>query len=227
LAEANELPTLEDMEHGRDNKEAYILFCSKFVPGVMGSAAFRLGCCTQKLEEYCSVSDEAMTFLILANNWEPWTVMLEAKKTQGAGASAVKRLDECGVKQKYFKETKGRGHSWSNEGKIYFNNIYDKIEQDRDDNGDKFDEYFLEYMRTESNEGKRLDKLQTKQSKPVIETIVLRNDWDRAQERKKRNRNHELSETKKGSKKYRIDLNEDEIAAEQAQRLGASCVVMM
>jgi hypothetical protein len=45
------------------------------------------------------------------------------------------------VKQKYFKETwtKGRGHSWSNDGKSYFNNesydeSYNRVTKDRNPN---------------------------------------------------------------------------------------------
>jgi hypothetical protein len=49
LAEANKLPELEDLEKGRAIKETYMLFCSKFLPGVTGSGAFKVGCCTMKL----------------------------------------------------------------------------------------------------------------------------------------------------------------------------------
>jgi hypothetical protein len=119
----------------------------------------------------------------------------------------------------------------SNEGKKYFNLAYDKIEVDRENNGDKFDDDFLEYMRNESEEGKRLDKHQMKKSKPVLETIVIRNDWERSQQRNKRKTsmnlkemNNELVKEKKGSKKHRRELSDEEIAAEQGQKLGATCV---
>jgi hypothetical protein len=226
LAEANELPELAVFEQGRQNKESYVLFCSKFLPGVTGNGTFKTGCCTMKLSEYCSKSDEAMTFLILSNNWEPWKKMIQMKKDNGA--TAAKRLEDCGVKQKYFKETKGRGHSWSDEGKLYFNEIYDRIEEDRTHNGDTFDKYFLEIMKKESNEGKRLEKLKTKQSKPESGKIVLRNDYVPNLESRKRSecaevlyRNNGYSDSMSASKKQRYEYDEESIASKQAQKLGA------
>jgi hypothetical protein len=78
--------------------------------------------------------------------------MLEAKKKQGA--TVANRLKDCGVKQKYFKENKGCGHSWSDEGLLYFNKMYDRIEAGRETYGADFDKLFLEFMKKESNEGK-------------------------------------------------------------------------
>jgi hypothetical protein len=232
LAESNKLPALEELEKGRANKETYKLFCSKFLPGVMGSGTFKVGSCTMKLTEYCSKSDEAMTFLILANNWEPWKMMIEAKKTQSAIATT--RLEDCGVKQKYFKETKGRGHSWSDEGKLYFNDMYDRIEEDRENNGYGFDNYFLDFMKKESNEGKRLEKLQLKQTKPEAEKIKLRNDNEPKTNKSYRNddesfksKNGAFSDSVRATKKTRIEYDDESIAIEQAQRLGATDVVMM
>jgi hypothetical protein len=232
LAEANKLPELEDLEKGRAIKETYMLFCSKFLPGVTGSGAFKVGCCTMKLTEYCTKSDEAMTFLILANNWEPWKMMIEAKKTHGR--IVENRLENCGVKQKYFKETKGRGHSWSDGGKLYFNDMYDKIEEDREKYGDQFDTYFLEFMKKESNEGKRQEKLQLKQNKPETEKIKLRNDNMPNENKKKRIAddrfkcsNDTYVETVRAPKKHQREYDEVSIANEQAQRLGATDVAMM
>jgi hypothetical protein len=232
LTESNQLPELADFEKGRHNKEVYMLFCSSFLPGVTGSGAFKNACCTMKLSDYCSKSDEAMTFLILANNWEPWKTMIQAKRDQGA--TGAKRLEECGVKQKYFKETKGRGHSWSNDGKLYFNESYDRISNDREDNGEIFDNEFLEYMKKESNEGKRLEKLQTKQSKPDCEKIVIRNDYVPKADWSKRisstnlfSTNSEFGESMSALKKQRYECDEHSIATEQAQKLGAINVMMM
>jgi hypothetical protein len=185
-----------------------------------------------KLSEYCSKSDEAMAFLILANNWEPWKFMIQTRKEQGA--TGAKRLEECGVKQKYFKETKGRGHSWSKEGKLYFNQIYDSISKDRDHNGELFDNEFLEYMKKESNEGKRLEKLKTKLIKPESEKVVIRNDYVPKAERSKRigtasifSTNNHFCADLSASKKQRYECEELSIASEQAQKLGATTVMMM
>jgi hypothetical protein len=38
---------------------------------------------------------------------------------------------------------KGRGRSWNQEGMDYYNGMYDKIFQDRRNNGKRFDESYL------------------------------------------------------------------------------------
>jgi hypothetical protein len=209
-----------------------MLFCSSFLPGVTGSGTFKNACCTMKLSEYCTKSDEAMTFLILANNWDPWKAMILGKKEQGS--RGARKLEECGVKQKYFKETKGRGHSWSNDGKLYFNEAYDRISNDRERNGEMFDREFLSFMKKESNEGKRLEKLQTKQSKPESEKIAIRNDYVPKPERSKRsnsmnqiNTNNDFNESNSASKKLRYECDEQSIASEQAKKFSATNVMMM
>jgi hypothetical protein len=40
-------------------------------------------------------------------------------------------------------EGKGRGRSWNQEGMDYYNGMYDKIIQDRRNNGKRFDESYL------------------------------------------------------------------------------------
>ena len=38
------------------------------------------------------------------------------------------------------------GYSWSSSGKEYYNQIYDRIDGDRQKNSKEFDKYFLDYM---------------------------------------------------------------------------------
>jgi hypothetical protein len=158
--------------------------------------------------------------------------MIESKRLQGSGGT--KMLEECGVQQKYFKETKGRGHSWSNEGKLYFNGIYDRISNDRERNGEMFNKEFLEFMKKESNEGKRLEKLQTKQSKPESERIYIRNDYVPKADRSKRSSDLNQCSTNNDSndniippKKIRYERDEESIASEIAKRHGATNLMMM
>jgi hypothetical protein len=42
LTDSNQLPELADFEKGRHNKKLYMLFCSRFLPGVTGSGAFKM-----------------------------------------------------------------------------------------------------------------------------------------------------------------------------------------
>jgi hypothetical protein len=213
---AKNLPEISSMEEGRKNKEHYTLFCSRFLPGVIGNAPFKAGCCTMKQTDYCSASDEAMTFLILANNWEPWSKMAELKKHDPKA-----RLEDCGVKQIYFKDTKGRGHSWSNEGKLYYNDMYDKILEDRNDNGHSFNEHFLEYMKLNSDEGRRLDKHKKRPTVEAPAIIKCRRDVPPLMDGAMFS-NDEYSNKENGSKKQRFEQTDEEIAIEQARQVGAT-----
>ena len=61
--------------------------------------------------EFVSVSDEAMTFLILANNWDVWTEMAIDLAGQPDNNKKCKTVEECVSKQRYHIDGKGRGYS--------------------------------------------------------------------------------------------------------------------
>ena len=158
----------------RENKHIYRIFCELFVQGVSGNTSFRNGCCTEPLTKWCTISDEAMTFLILANNWGTWREMSDSVKNPG---DKMKKCSDCTTKQLYFTEQKGRGYSWKDEGKRYYNKQYQSVVEDRQSNGEKFDEYFMEKMNNESEVGKRLAQIGKKKGKvEVKEAIGCYND---------------------------------------------------
>jgi hypothetical protein len=235
MYERKELPELAKFEEGRKCVETYKIFCLRFLPGVIGCAVFKNGCCTAKLSDYSTITDEAMTFLILANNWDPWTKMIELKKE---GTKEVKKLQDCGVKQKYFEETKGRGHSWNDDGKLYYNDMYDKIAADRITNGVAFDEYFLNDMMDNSEEGKRLsDKKNKKPSVRTKRAIECRRDLPPTITDTKISTSCKTGITDYGvinrsicatrnetisAKKPRYNTEEEQIATEHTRNLGAT-----
>lgn len=201
------------MEKGRSDKETYAVFASRFLPGVIGNAVFRSGCCSLKLTEYTSASDETMAFLILANNWLPWLKMAELRKEDPKA-----KLEDCGVKQKYFKDTKGRGHSWSNAGKIYYNELYDKVLEDRKRHGTSFDGYFLDYMIKNSDEGKRMEKQKRKKALNTEQVIRCKRDLPPMLE------GSVISSDNHSNASYKDD---EAIACGQALRAGASQHLMV
>jgi hypothetical protein len=77
----------------------------------------------KKITTFVTVSDEAMTMLILKNNFDVWSKMVDLAEM---GEENVK-MEKCLDKQLYFEEGKGRGQSWNVQGKMYYNEIYHKI----------------------------------------------------------------------------------------------------
>jgi hypothetical protein len=143
------VPELEEIEMLRSNHEVYSLFMDYFVSCMPGKDIYRRGSLRQPLSMVVTVTDEAMTMLVLKNNYALWTEMTEKIKL---GEKKVK-LDMCTSKQLFFDERKGRGRSWSDEGKVYFNNIYKAIITDRQSNSKSFDEKYLESITQKNQKG--------------------------------------------------------------------------
>jgi hypothetical protein len=142
---------ITDIENGRkpENKETYMLFCERYVPCVVGKIKFRTKCYEDNFSDYCSVSDEAMAFLVYANNYDGWV----------AKATTVASDEDKKPRQKYFDSGKGRGHTYNQDGRRYYNKIYDMIKNDRKEYGVAFDIAFLVHMsRTIASEGKDIRK---------------------------------------------------------------------
>ncbi len=169
---SNSLPKLDDFKSGRRNFEVYRIFCERFVQCVIGTGIFKNACYKNNLMDYCTVSDEAITFLILDNNWDSWAAMGEA-----ASNNLSMPLKECGIPQKYFGDKIGRGHSWSSEGKIAYNEYFDKILLDRNKNGLEFDSYFLDTLQEESAEGMRFRNEKRRKLPKQKVVIQCRNDY--------------------------------------------------
>ena len=146
---------------------------------IVGVNIFKKNCCVNNFSDYISKSDEAMAFLILANNWDVWKEMAEdmiKNKTE------VKiPMEKCVSKQRYHVEGTGRGYSWSSSGKEYYNQIYDRIDEDCLKNSKEFDKYFLDYMiimeetRAEQKQSKKRKK--TVHPDSEIKNVRCRNDF--------------------------------------------------
>ena len=73
---------MEKFERLRENFVAYTMIAEKFVQCVVGVNIFKKNCCVKNFSEYISVSDEAMTMLILANNGMCGLKLLDTKLLQ-------------------------------------------------------------------------------------------------------------------------------------------------
>ena len=82
-----------------------------------------------------------MTLLVLANNWEAWEELAMMSKEERKKKRVGKSTD---LVQKFFEKGDGRGRSWNDEGREYFNSMMYKVKKDREEDGGKFDKKYLE-----------------------------------------------------------------------------------
>lgn len=140
---------LSAIEMGRQNTCVYKTFCEKYIPCVIGKIKFKNHCYSRKLSEYCSVSDEAMAILIYSNNFDLWTHNM-GKLNKDKGYKTIREDDDIKKSkaplQKYFVSKNGRGHTYSQDGFKYFNEMCSKIMADRQNLGNRFDENFILHM---------------------------------------------------------------------------------
>ena len=148
------------------------------------------------LKEYCTVSDEAMTMLVYSNNFDQWLhksrILYKIKKQkEKENITSITdededtnldtfyidyNIDESNLgkepPQKYFLCKKGRGHTYSQQGYIYFNEMCSNINTDRHSNGAKFDKDFLKHMNDIIENSK--DQKKGKRKKAREEGTVVR-----------------------------------------------------
>jgi hypothetical protein len=122
-------------------------FFEHFVAALVGKDIFRKWCFIQEPSKYMTKLDEAMAMLIIANNCDVCSEMAEIIE---AGARKVK-VEDCKSTNKYCKEGRGRGHYWSVQGKHYYSDMFNKIEEDRTLRGEAFDAYFFTKMKEEDS----------------------------------------------------------------------------
>jgi len=158
------LPDLKTLEMGRQYKDSYVEFAMNFASGVVKAVNWKDNIKSRKYSEIVNTSDEAMAFLILANNWNVWTKMAE----QGTNEGKLKMKDvideDNGVSQKFFAKD-GRGFSFNLAGKQYFNDMFKIVKKDREDYAHEFDNHLY--------------------------GLLNKNEKEQARSRKKRRMNHE------------------------------------
>jgi hypothetical protein len=182
---------LRDIEKGRNNVyfSVYKTFCEKYIPCVLGKIKFKTHCYSKKLSELCTVLDEAIAILVYSNNCEQWLhkmVIEKKKKDKEKHTDNKDEHDDSNTDnvyedinsdtdvppQKYFVCKKGRGHTYSKQGYIYFNEMCRAIVIDRKNNGDKFDEDFRTHMNDIVQDNK--DAKKGKRKKVIEEEAPIR-----------------------------------------------------
>jgi hypothetical protein len=165
------LPPLESMEMGRVNQKDFEIFALHFVPGVIKAQAWKDCSKKQKFSNIVNESDEAIAFLILANNWDVW---MDQCSNQSGGTTV--KVRDTSSKQKYMEKDGGRGYSFNSAGRKYFNDRYDFAMNDRDAHGEDFDNYLFQLLNKKINhESSNCKKNKFKESEPEIECRNNRN----------------------------------------------------
>lgn len=166
------LPSMVQLESLRANSTAFL---EKFGCCIIGKETFRKYSIKKRIGEFLSNSDEAMALLIMKNNYDVWKEMA-AKIKEGDGVAP--KLDECEAKQIYFVEGKGRGRSWSNKGKQYYNEMYQCVKEDRDRFGKEFDNGYLQKIQGDAAYDKQMKKENRKMKADFgVVTIKCVNDF--------------------------------------------------
>ena len=195
------MPSLEQMMEMRGgNPVAYSFFLYHFAPAVGGmyrvTDMWRVNNeGTITTDNMLSRSSEAFALLALENSWEVWT-------TYHAEVVGRNKEDIATMVKPDGKYTRGKGRSakkhkgWSNEGKLRYNELLQKVKLDRSKFGSKggqyvdneqrtFDRFFAEAVfclsngcfgiNAQGNEGNRgSKKRQEAQQQPVVEA---EDDW--------------------------------------------------
>ena len=166
------MPSLQAIFLLREDKGTYRWFCDTFLKEIHGKREFDKITTMQNLSDYITVSDEAFALITVQNSYEK----IESAIT---GNSNVKsKYTKSGATPHGKNELFGFKYGgWSKEGILVYNNLFDKIAQDRIKNK-YFDEYFKQYKMKQNKidndnpEGKNEEMYANLSQKTCWENII-------------------------------------------------------
>lgn len=168
LYKSGKLPSLSDLEKGRKNPESYNVFAQFLVTGCIKSSTWKDSCKIHFFSSIVNESDEAVTFLILANNWDAWKEQCD--KGKDGKPPKVRTLT---AKQMYMQQD-GRGYSFNVEGREYYNKMFDCVEKDREENGIHFDQQLLNILNGCNDTGGKENTTKRKAEKESVKKVLCR-----------------------------------------------------
>eukprot|EP00978_Attheya_sp_CCMP212_P025946 scaffold84441_cov30-Attheya_sp.AAC.1 len=185
--EGNNIPDLHDIMRGRENTdiediEALYIYFDVVVASQLKSVDWKGSNKYQLVSDLCTESDEAMGLLMLENSWDKWMEDF-ANEMKGEITTGDKRKqkgrDRHRTKYTIQGKMKGaKGSGWTEEGKVRFNQFFDKVEGDRM-NFKQSEETFKKEMIRRSNPMSDKDEYdgtftQDKSNKKVRVTITYK-----------------------------------------------------
>jgi hypothetical protein len=135
----------------------YFDFIDNFVSVVVGKRKFQKVCHVEKLSKFMTISDEALTLLLVENSYDRWIDMAKTKNTKVSNIppkytnGGISSIDSQGSSRKY--------GGWSIEGLKRFDQLYAMVQADRiSKHFDAFEEEFRCWQlknKSEQNENKK------------------------------------------------------------------------
>ena len=183
----NNIPDLHDIMRGRENTdiediEALYIYFDVVVASQLKSVDWKGSNQYQLVSNLCTESDEAMGLLMLENSWDKWMEDF-ANEMKGEITTGDKQKqkgrDRHRTKYTIQGKMKGaKGSGWTEEGKVRFNQFFDKVEVDRI-NGKEAEETFKKEMIRRSNPTRDQDEddgtfTQDKSNKKVCVTLTYK-----------------------------------------------------
>jgi hypothetical protein len=119
------IPPLEEIAKLRHaDFKVWSFFCEEFLPCVVGKSKWNHGCASSLMSTFVTVTDEALTLLLLENSWDTWH-QTESK--------SYTRNKEDLLQSKWTVAAKavGRFGGWKEDGLERFNDLVKEVRKNR------------------------------------------------------------------------------------------------
>jgi hypothetical protein len=142
-------PSLNDFLEMSQKESSYLLLCTQFIRPIVGTTKWKHNFLRKRMSLYVTISDEAFALLTLENNYDRWVDMwhnqnLKTSNVEAKWTNAGQSL--CNGQSKRF-------NGWKQDGYTRYNELYDLVEADREEEGRRnFELRLKETLQANNNE---------------------------------------------------------------------------
>ena len=159
MMKKGEMPEQDDIQEMRENEETYKIFCNKLLPCIVGKNEWNKLCWQIHVSKIATISDEAFTILLLENSWDVWKEMADRDDDEENTPYATKpRWTNHSLAAKRYQ-------GWCKEAHKRYNELYKKVQMDRESNKT----FEINYLREKVNEKNNKKKRKRELAQAVIE----------------------------------------------------------
>lgn len=130
----------------RTNRVQYSMFCKEVLSCVVGRVLWNRKKSEKLINQIATVTDEAFALLVLENNWESWTYLLDHFKAiedaKTKEDKAALRADAPPAKYTSNPQAALKYQGWDNEGRARFNELCTLVKKNRNEDEGEFHEWF-------------------------------------------------------------------------------------